>query len=415
MFKILKQIKESFVFALNTVVVNKLRTALSLLGITIGIFAIITVFTIIDSLESNVRESIQSLGNDVVYIQKWPWGGAGEYPWWKYFKRPQPTLAESNFIRKKSDKAAAITFNVQFSRTVKYKSNSIEGTSVQASTIDYPELKSFEIANGRFISSFEMNNGRNVAVIGSNIAKDLFDGQDPIGKNFKIGNKKTTVVGVFAVEGSNAIGEDSLDDLIFIPVNFAKSLIDFEKVGPWIMVKPKEGIAVEELMEELRGIMRSVRRLSPKEEEDFALNQISVISDSLDTIFKQINIAGGIIGGFSLLVGGFGIANIMFVSVRERTKLIGIEKALGAKKYFILLQFLFEAIMLTIVGGAIGLLLIYVGTLIANSSMDFKITLTSGNIVLGLVISAIIGLLSGFIPAFQASRLDPIVAMSSNS
>jgi len=415
MLKVLKQIKESLLFAVNAVIVNKLRTFLSLLGITIGIFAIITVFTIIDSLESSVRDSLNDLGSDVVYIQKWPWGDGGEYPWWKYFKRPNPTLEEAMFVKKKSASAYSVTFNCAFNRTVKYKNNSIERTQVRAASSDFEKSRSFEITNGRFISSMEFTNGRNVAVLGGNIAKELFVGENPVGKSIKVGGKKTRIIGVFEKEGENAIGETSIDELVYISANYAKTLADFKRIGPWITVSPKENIAVEELMDELRGIMRSIRRLKPKEEDTFALNQISLLSGQLDNIFKVINLAGGIIGGFSLLVGGFGIANIMFVSVRERTSMIGIEKALGAKRYFILLQFLFESVMLTITGGAIGLLLIYLGTLIVNSSGEFTIILTSGNIVLGLSISAIIGVVSGFVPALQASKLDPVVAMSATS
>ena len=192
-------------------------------------------------------------------------------------------------------------------------------------------------------------------------------------------------------------------------------MIDLKRTGPWIMAKSNPDVAVEELMEELRGIMRSLRRLKPMEEDNFALNQISVISSGLDNIFKSINIGGAIIGGFSLLVGGFGIANIMFVSVRERTNIIGIQKALGAKQFFILSQFLFEAVLLTVVGGAIGLILVWLGTLIVSNSMDFSIVLTTGNIIKGLLISAIIGLISGFVPAYQASKLDPVVAMGATS
>ena len=415
MFKILKQIRESLVFALNAIVVNKLRTFLSLLGITIGIFAIITVFTIIDSLERNIRDSISSLGSNVVYIQKWPWSAGGDYPWWKYYKRPLPTLEESEYIKKKSAKSAAVTFNVFFRRTVKHKNNSIENVEINAATSDYENIKSFEISNGRFFNNLEFNNGKNLAVIGETIAKDLFDGKDPIGQTIKIGGKKTTVIGVFEKEGKNAIGETSVDDLIFITINYAKTMIDLKRTGPWIMAKSNPDVAVEELMEELRGIMRSLRRLKPMEEDNFALNQISVISSGLDNIFKSINIGGAIIGGFSLLVGGFGIANIMFVSVRERTNIIGIQKALGAKQFFILSQFLFEAVLLTVVGGAIGLILVWLGTLIVSNSMDFSIVLTTGNIIKGLLISAIIGLISGFVPAYQASKLDPVVAMGATS
>ena len=414
MIKILKQAKESLIFALNSVIVNKLRTFLSLLGITIGIFSIITVFTVIDSLENNIRSSIASLGENVVYVQKWPWSMGGEYPWWKYLRRPVPKQEEEELLRKKLSLSEAISFMAGTNKTIKYESKSFENTSVLGVASDYEKIRSFEIKRGRFISPTEYHTGKNVAVIGYKLSIDLFGTKSPIDKTIKISGRKVKVIGVFEKEGESAIGEDSLDETIIVPVNYIKSIVNLRNINPLIMVKAKEGIATDDLIDEIRGALRSIRRLKPKEEDNFALNQISLLSEGLNNIFGTINIAGWIIGGFSLLVGGFGIANIMFVSVRERTNLIGIQKALGAKNYFILLQFLYESVLLSIIGGSIGLLLIFILTTIVSATGSFNISLTVSNIVLGLTISSVIGIISGFSPAFKASRLNPVEAISAN-
>lgn len=407
--------RESMQFAYQAITANKLRTFLSLFGITIGIFAIISVFTMLDSLEKNVRDSLQSLGDNVVYVQKWPWGGNEEYPWWKYMNRPQPTIDDLEEIRRRSNLAEAACFNVNFRQQIKYQRNDLPEASIYGISTDYDNIRTFDFADGRFFTNFEINSGRNLAIIGHNIAKDLFEGVDPIGKTIQIGGKKFTVIGVFSKEGKSAIGEDSNDDLTLIPINVAKTMVDFRRSGPWIMVKAKPNIIVSDLMDELRGILRSHHRLKPLDDDNFALNQISLMKDSLDAIFSSINFAGGFIAFFSIIVGGFGIANIMFVSVKERTSQIGIQKALGAKRYFILIQFLYEAVLLAVLGGAIGLVLIFIGTVLISNTTDFAISLTIPNILRGLIISAIIGIASGFVPAWNASRLSPVEAINTKS
>ena len=409
---IIKLIRESISFAYQAISVNKMRTFLSLLGITIGIFAIISVFTVLDSLERNIRESIQSLGDNVVYVQKWPWSMSNEYPWWKYMNRPQPSLDDLEDIESKSRLAQATTFCAQFQKLVKYESNSAPNTSVLGLTSGYQEIRSFEVEKGRYFSQSDLLSGRNFTVLGSEIATELFPYSEPVGKTIKIGGYKAEVIGVLKKEGKSAMGEDSHDKMALIPLGFAKLQIDLRRIGPWIMVQAKEGVATNDLVDELRGILRSSRRLKPMEEDDFALNQISVIKQGIDNIFKMIDLAGWIIGGFSIIVGGFGIANIMFVSVKERTNIIGIQKALGAKNIFIMFEYLFESVLLSVLGGAIGLIMIFAGTLIVSSMGEFKITLTLSNIVLGLVISGIIGIVSGFAPAWSASRLNPVEAIN---
>lgn len=412
---LLKLARESMQFAYHSVKANKLRTFLSLFGITIGIFAIISVFTMIDSLEKNVRDSLQALGKKVVYVQKWPWGGNEEYPWWKYLNRPEPTLSDLEEIRRKSLLTDAACFNVAYNKQLKYNGNNIPDATIYGISTDFDKIRTFDLSEGRFFNQFEINSGRPYAIIGSDIAKDLFQGANPLDKTIKIGGQKVTVIGVFAKEGKSAIGENSLDNMVIIPLNLARTMVDLRNSGPWIMVKAKDDTSVEDLIDELRGILRAHHRLKPLDEDDFALNQIDLLKDSLDSIFASINFAGGFIAFFSIIVGGFGIANIMFVSVKERTSQIGVQKALGAKRYFILIQFLYEAVLLAVAGGVIGLLLIFIGTLAVTHGLDFNVSLTLSNIIRGLLISAVIGIVSGFVPAWVASRLSPVEAINTKA
>lgn len=412
--KSLKQILESLYFALNALSVNKMRTLLSLLGITIGIFAMISVFTVIDSMEKKIKTSIESLGENVVYIQKWPWEFGEEYPWWKYMNRPVPSIKEVDEIKKLSNFADATSFMVSTMKSVEYRNNSIKDVTIIAVTHDYEHIRSFEIENGRYFSVFESNNGKNIAIIGNQVANLLFGTINPIDKEIKIAGYKIKVIGVFKKEGEDLFN-NSADNLIMLPVNYIRNIVDIrnESLNPFIMVKAKEGISTNSLVDELKGIMRSIRRIKPSEEDNFALNRTSLLTKGMKDLFRVIDIAGLIIGGFSILVGGFGIANIMFVSVKERTNIIGIQKSLGAKNYFILFQFLFESVILCIIGGLIGLLLIYLGTLIVTNWLDFSISLSIWNVVSGILISALIGLISGIAPALSASKLNPVVAINS--
>ncbi|OFY68644.1 MAG: ABC transporter [Bacteroidetes bacterium RIFOXYA12_FULL_33_9] len=412
--KLVKFFLESLYFATNALVVNKLRTLLSLLGVTIGIFAIISVFTVIDSMEYKIKTSIESLGDNTVYIQKWPWAFGGDYPWWQYLKRPVPKLKELDKILEKSTTIEAGTFMISTMQTVQYRDNSTENSVIIAATHDYNKIRSFELTSGRYFSDFESKSGRNKAIIGSEIAKNLFENIDPIDKEIKVAGKKLIVVGIFKKEGEN-IMNNSNDNAILIPINYARNIVDIqnENLNPMIMIKAKSNVSMNEMINELQGVMRSIHKIKPSEDDDFALNRSSLLTKGFNDLFSIIDIAGLIIGGFSILVGGFGIANIMFVSVRERTNIIGIQKALGAKNNFILLQFLYESMILCLIGGSIGLFLIFIGLQIANNQLDMDMFLSTKNIVTGLLISIIVGLISGIAPALSASRLNPVDAINS--
>ena len=416
--KVINSLKESFIAALSFLKINKLRTFLTLFGITIGIFAIISVFTVIDSLERTIRDSLSSLGSDIIYVEKWPWTPPpdSDYEWWKYLKRPVPEYEEYEFLKRNMSLASAVAFSVSARKTVSYGSTSVKNISISGYTKDYEKVKKINILRGRYFSSVEAQSGKNVALVGYKIAKELFPGISPVHKEIKIGGNKATVIGVLEKEGETAgIGGGGTDEVVLIPLHFAKRFINIksENVSPNIILRKKEETVLPEMKAEIRRFLRAKRRLRPTEEDDFALNQSTMITNSLDQLFGVINLAGWLIGGFSILVGGFGIANIMFVSVKERTNIIGIQKALGAKNYFILSQFLFESVVLSVIGGAIGLLLIFLGSIYARYVTELMISLSLGNILTGLFISSLIGIISGFAPARSAAKLNPVEAINS--
>ncbi|TSA28028.1 MAG: FtsX-like permease family protein [Bacteroidetes bacterium] len=409
---IVRLLRESLIFAFQAIIVNKIRTILSLLGITIGIFCIISVFTIFDSMEIAIRTNIESLGSNVLFVQKWPWAMGGDYPWWKYYQRPETSLDDMREIQKRSTLTDVTAFMMGVSKTVKYQSNYVEGVTILGVSHEYDQVLPFEISDGRYFSSLESTTGKAVAIIGNNIAEGLYPGVETVGQKIKVMGRNVEVIGVINKEGEDMFS-NSNDDNVILPINYFKTLVDIRDMDATIIVKARPYVSNDELRDELTGIMRSVRKLKPSAEDNFAINETSIITQGFDALFGTIGIVGWIIGGFSLLVGGFGIANIMFVSVRERTGIIGIQKALGAKNYFILFQFLFEAIFLSLIGGVVGLLIVFILTLIVSQAFSFDLILTAANIWLGIGVSAAIGLISGIIPAFTASRLDPVEAMRS--
>jgi len=404
--------------AVQSVTVNRLRAMLSLLGITIGIFSIIAVFTMVDSLEYNIRESVNSLGSDVVYVEKWPWTppeGENEYPWWKYMNRPLVSYDEYEFIKQKSRYAANVSFLSMVGRRIEYGNNNLEGATVFGVTDGFQDIRSFEVERGRYFSPIELRAGRNVVVLGSKIAQELFQGVNPIGKYIELMGRKVVVLGVLEQEGKGAFGS-MMDEVAVLPLEYYRGFIDIksEAASPQILVQAKRRVSVEELSFEITQLLRSYRRIRPSEEDNFALNQTSLINNQLDQLFSVLKIAGFFIGVFSIIVGGFGIANIMFVSVKERTHIIGIQKAVGAKKFFILAQFLFESVMLSVAGGIIGLIIVFIGASIITLSGNFTVTLTMNNILTGIGISSAIGLISGIFPAWQGARMNPVVAINTS-
>jgi putative ABC transport system permease protein len=409
----LRLLKEGFLFAINSVIANKLRTFLSLFGITIGIFCIISVFTVLDWMEKSIRESINSMGDNVIYIQKFPWSFDSDLAWWDIIRWPAISLADYQAIETRSTKAEAVCFGAFQPEMIKYKKNVANDVITGAVTNNLEKVASFEIEKGRYFSPNEYASGSNVAVLGAEITERLFDDEDPLDKEITIAGFKTRVIGVLKREGTGGINLNNIDQITLIPINFGRSFINLRNrfIESQLMIRAKPGVAVQELSDDATMILRASRRIKPGETSNFSVNRASLLSQGFDAVFRGINLGGWIIGGFAILVGGFGIANIMFVSVRERTHIIGIQKALGAKKFFILQQFLVESVLLSIVGGILGILLIFLGTIAINYLYELNMHLTMGNAFLALFISGLIGVVAGYAPAYSAARMNPVDAI----
>jgi putative ABC transport system permease protein len=408
----IRLLKESFAFAFNALRSNKLRTFLSLLGVTVGIFSIIAVLAAVDSLKKNIVDSLDGMDKNTIYLFKYSFGPT-EVEKWKRDQFPQVKYDEYQYLQKSMADIDKISFNFfTKNQSIKYDDNTVNSIRVKPSTNEFFEIEPFKVDKGRLFNEAESNSGTSVIVIGSEVADGLFKGNDPIGKQIRLYGQRFTVIGVLKKMGQNAFG-DSNDVAVFLPVNNIRKLYGDNSINftPAILIKPKAGVDIEEFKAELTNKMRSIRGLRAGEINSFFVNILSGFTNFIDDIIGKMNIAGWGISIFSLLVGGFGIANIMFVSVKERTNLIGIQKALGAKNRFILFQFLFEAVILAMFGGLIGIVLVWLIALVLTNVLDFEFVLSSFNILLGSSLSIIIGLISGILPAISASRLDPVEAI----
>ena len=411
---VIKLVFESIRFALQALKANLTRTILSLLGVTVGIFAIISVFTLVDSLERSIKSSFTFLGSNVITVNRFSFGGGPDYPWWKYFRRPYNTYGEYVFLKDRLKNTEGVSISASSSAILQFGSNSFKGGALQGVSSSYIDVYDIALASGRFFTESEISSARNLVIIGQNISNTLFGNKDPLGKEIKIKGNKFVVVGIFEKEGQGLFEIASKDDACLIPYGAFSKLYFVGKNGiePDIAIKGKEDdIGLVALENEITGLLRAKRGLKTTQEDNFSLNKSEFIMNTIGSIFDVIGAAGWVIGGFSILVGGFGIANIMFVSVKERTNIIGIQKSLGAKNYFILFQFLFEAVFLSLIGGISGILLVYLITFIPLGSLS--LILSFKNLVLGLGISSAIGIVSGIVPATLAARLDPVEAIRS--
>jgi putative ABC transport system permease protein len=411
----LQILKESIRGAFQAIADNKLRSFLSTLGISIGIFCIILVYTMIDSLQKNIQGGIDALGSNVVLVQRWPFEFGGDYAWWKYINRPIAKYSEYEKLNEALKENAVCCLMLHYGADkIKFNDIVISNPGVVACTQNYEKMRSFEIDYGRFFNELDFFTGTNAVVIGADIADGLFNNpENAIGKTIKMDGKKITIIGVLKREGSNLL-ETSLDNNVILSYNYVKSIIavGHNFMEPSIYVKPIGNASIDFIHDEVRKNMRAVRRLAPGVEDNFAVNEFSMLTEAFAPLFKILRVVGTFIGLFSIIVGCFGVANIMFVSVKERTNLIGIQKSLGAKNNFILIQFLVEAVVLCIIGAVIGLALVLTGLGVAIL-MGFTMVLTVFNIFLAFIISFTIGVLAGIIPAYQASRLDPVEAIRS--
>ncbi|MBL7886790.1 MAG: ABC transporter permease [Flavobacterium sp.] len=410
----LRLIKESFGFAMNALRNNKLRTLLSLLGVTIGIFSIIAVLAAVDSLDRKIKSELSVLDKNTIYLTKFSFGPS-EIPRWKRDQFPDVTYEEYEYLKSSLPEAKELAFQLFVAReNIKYNEKTVSSINVVPVSYEFIDIQGLEFSSGRFYNETEAYSGSAVAVIGDEIANSLFEDADPIGKEVRLYGQRFHVIGVLKKQGEGMFG-DSNDTSVFIPVNYMRKRFgdNNETMTPVIVIKPQKEIDMDAFQMDISQKLRGMRGMKTGEIDNFFINVLSGFTDLLDGIISQMNIMGWIIAGFSLLVGGFGIANIMFVSVKERTNLIGIQKSLGAKNKFILFQFLFESVILCVIGGIIGLLLVWIIAMVLTKALEFEFVLGLGNIILGTSLAAVIGLISGILPAISASKLDPVEAIRS--
>lgn len=414
MRKTLNILSTSFRLTMQELMVNKLRTSLSLIGISFGIFCIIGVLATVNSLQTNIQNQINSLGSNTIYIDKWQYFHNGaDYPWWKFVNRPEPAFDEVKLIKERSALAKNVAFMINQRINVEYESYALEDVQMYGISEEENSIQPVAIEYGRFISGTEFSSGSPVVVMGYTNAENLFGNPAlAIGKEVRVKKNKAMIIGVIEKTGKSMIGMD-YDQSVFIPFRFARNLINEKNSSPRIIVTANDKVSSQELADDLEGVMRSIRKLSPKQDDNFSINQITGASERVSSLFANINIGGWAIGVLSLVVGAFGIANIMFVTVKERTPVIGLKKAIGAKKRSILSEFLLESAIICVLGGMIGLILVYLLTLILTNVFNFPVFISAGILFLAISICIVIGILAGIIPALTASRLDPVVAIRS--
>jgi putative ABC transport system permease protein len=410
MLKLLSILWNSFRMALQELRVNKLRTFLSLFGITIGIFCIIGVLATVDSLKRKVQNDIQSFGNNTIYVDKWDYSGGDS--WWKYIKRPVPKYYEMKFLKAKSQLASNICYFVSTNANTSFEESYLSKTNIYGITEEFSSIQTIDIAYGRYFNESDFIRGTPVAVIGFTNAEELFGSAErAVDKVVTFAGKKVIILGVIKKQGKSLLGGYNYDECLLTPYLYFASIYNAKYSDPYIMVQAKVKVSTLALADELRGIMRQLRRLSPNQEENFSLNDVNLLGEQINGFFKSVNLGGWAIAGLSLIVGAFGVANIMFVTVRERTSQIGLKKALGAKKNIILTEFLLESAFLCVLGGLMGLFLVWLLTIILSTVLPFPIFIAPNIVLLALSICIIIGVLSGIIPAAIAAKMDPVVAI----
>ncbi len=408
------ELLESLKFSIKSLKSNVLRTMLSLLGVSIGIFSIIAIYSAIDALNEMVMSSMNKFGQNTLYITRFSFMGQSNVPRWKRKNFPFPDFDEYKFLQKhlSREDVKAVTFRI-FMPATKLTvpgGESVSGAEVVADGAEFPEIQELEFESGRFFNKAEEERAAPVVVLGADLKQALFGDRPALGKTVRIYGKKVKIIGVLKKEGEG-IGPSN-DGRAYIPNSFARSIVAPFKSFTAIIVVPKATADINKLTDRITVLLRQKRKLKPGEINNFFVNNINTAKDQVAKMTKILRLGGGFLALFSLLIGAFGIANIMFVSVKERTNQIGIQKALGAKNSFILWQFLFESMFLSMIGGVLGILMVWGGTSVVSRLFDnIHITLTFSNVLLGLIISSVIGIIAGLWPAWKAARLNPVEAI----
>ncbi|TDP03760.1 ABC transporter permease [Flavobacterium sp. 245] len=407
----LRLLKESLSFAINALRNNKLRTLLSLLGVTIGIFSIIAVLAAVDSLDRKISKDLSSLDKNTIYLMKYCFGPS-EIPQWKREQFPNVKYDEYIALKNSLNNTDQVGYQLFVSHeSLKYDSKTVADVNIIPSSFEMVDVDGLSFDKGRFYNESESNSGTAVIVLGYDIAEGLFGTSDPLGKNIRLYGQRFTVIGVIAKQGAGFFG-DSNDTSVYLPANFLRRMYgDSDAMTPVIVLKPVKGVDMDAYKAEVAQKLRAIRGMKAGEMDNFFVNVLSGFTDFIDGILGTLRTAGIFISIFSFLVGGFGVANIMFVSVKERTNLIGIQKSLGAKNRFILFQFLFEAVMLCLIGGVIGLLIVWLLSLLLTNLLEFEFVLSFWNIFIGAGLSIFVGIISGILPAISAANLDPVEAI----
>lgn len=411
---LLKVLYESIVQGLHQLTANKLRTFLSLLGITIGIFSIVSVQSAIDSMKVSVKNSFNELGSDVVYIDRNPWDETNDDNFRIYEKFPEPNYKEYLELEERLDLAKYISYcGFSNGSVIKYQNSSIEGAFIMGPSFDYASVQNIKFKAGRWFTNNEYNTASNKLILGATLADELFQDINPVGKYVRLYGSKYQVIGVVEENGDNLFSPIPYDIASIIPLTNLKNYINIndDRNGRIVSAKANDGVTLDELKDEIIADLRAIRQIRPIEQNNFFVNNISMLDGIINDVFGKMTIVGYIIGIFALIVGLFSVANIMFVSVKERTNLIGIKKALGAKRAVILLEILTEAVILCIVGGFMGIFMVLGVLKVIAVVSSFAVGLTFWNGVYGVVISVITGILAGLAPALTASKMDPVEAM----
>ena len=402
----LTELREGLSISWSAIRANKLRSILTTLGIVIGIVTVTLMGTAIEGLNRSFTKSISFIGGDVLYVDRGSWFMESYQEWRAARKRPALTLKDADGLAEQMTLARAVTSEAATDEPVKYKKRSSSGVSIDGTTENFMQTMGFTIAEGRFLSAAECTYGRPVCVIGATVATNLFVHESPIGNKINIGNIPFQVVGVLDKQGG-MLGT-GIDNQVMIPMPQYISHFD-DTPDLEIQVKVKDIDQVDEAKDELRLVMRRLRRLAPNDPDNFAINQQDQILTMFHALAGTIGAIGLFVTGLSLFVGGIGIMNIMFVSVAERTREIGIRKAIGAKRRTILLQFLIEAATICLIGGVIALAIAWPMTLLMQKMMPAVLSL---NVVgIALFVALITGVLAGFFPAWRAARMNPVDAL----